>query len=306
MSKQPKNWKDSLKEISEGGWFGVDLDGTLAEYTGYKGPKVIGAPITKTVKRVQYLLGRGITVKVFTARADDPEAVSAITEWCKKHIGQPLEVTNVKDPMMVELWDDRARRIGQNTGEFVMSGVNKRLVPALARAATRIVEASLSGDEGCYISVLPDRGAVWWLTKLRDMLPRDLHRHAHVDADFHSTVLYTKDNIDHHAVHNVGGLDPSIVYKAEPREVVYWNGHKNQGVIVLTLKCAELERLHYFLRNQFGVSATFDEYVPHITLCSDFGEIDKKELSKILKDMNRYIQDAKPLNLCGIRAEDVS
>lgn len=29
-----------------GGWIGVDLDGTLAEYTGWKGVEHIGEPIT--------------------------------------------------------------------------------------------------------------------------------------------------------------------------------------------------------------------------------------------------------------------
>ena len=31
-----------------------------------------------------------------------------IKRWCKQHIGRELEVTNVKDFGMIELWDDRA------------------------------------------------------------------------------------------------------------------------------------------------------------------------------------------------------
>lgn len=33
------------------GWIGVDLDGTLAEYDGWKGPDEIGAPVEPMVER---------------------------------------------------------------------------------------------------------------------------------------------------------------------------------------------------------------------------------------------------------------
>jgi hypothetical protein len=36
-----------------GSWVGVDLDGTLAEYHGFKGPEHIGKPIPKMVARVK-------------------------------------------------------------------------------------------------------------------------------------------------------------------------------------------------------------------------------------------------------------
>lgn len=40
-----------------------------------------------------------------------------IEQWCLKHIGVVLEVTNVKDFGMVELWDDRCVRVLKNTGQ---------------------------------------------------------------------------------------------------------------------------------------------------------------------------------------------
>ena len=49
------------------GWFGVDLDGTLAFYDGYKG-EVIGAPIPKMIDRVKRWISKGRTVKIMTAR----------------------------------------------------------------------------------------------------------------------------------------------------------------------------------------------------------------------------------------------
>ncbi len=50
------------------GWIGVDLDGTLAQYDGWKGPDNIGDPIPLMVGRVKEWLEAGHEVRVFTAR----------------------------------------------------------------------------------------------------------------------------------------------------------------------------------------------------------------------------------------------
>jgi hypothetical protein len=124
------------------GWIGVDLDGTLAEYGGWKGPTHIGRPIPRMVERVKAWLAEGKDVRIFTARAypyetsgivgehgasdvwtptetprDVSFAVAAIQDWCTVVFGQPLPVTCVKDFGMIELWDDRAIQVRVNTGE---------------------------------------------------------------------------------------------------------------------------------------------------------------------------------------------
>lgn len=109
-----------------GGWIGVDLDGTLAEWHGWAGADHIGKPVSAMVERVKKWLAEGKDVRIFTARVgqvpgEPPRDVnvvrSTIQDWCEKHIGARLPVTNVKDPAMTELWDDRAVRVAQNTGE---------------------------------------------------------------------------------------------------------------------------------------------------------------------------------------------
>lgn len=115
-------------------WIAVDLDGTLAQYHGFEGPLIIGDPVPAMVNRVKQWLDAGYCVKIFTARVDggiaaeklgkqwaggfrDVAAVrAAIEDWCELHLGVRLEVTNVKDYAMVELWDDRAVRVEHNTG----------------------------------------------------------------------------------------------------------------------------------------------------------------------------------------------
>jgi hypothetical protein len=106
------------------GWIGVDLDGTLAEYHGWKGEKHIGAPVAAMVERVKRWRAMGIEVRVFTARVyadggdarDVAEVRGYIERWCLEHLGEVLPVTNLKDYGMVELWDDRAVQIIPNTG----------------------------------------------------------------------------------------------------------------------------------------------------------------------------------------------
>ncbi len=100
-----------------GGWIGVDLDGTLAQYDGWQGADNIGAPIPEMVRRVTAWLAKGVEVRIFTARASVPEQVPPVRRWCLEHIGIVLPVTNVKDFDMIELWDDRCVRVISNTGE---------------------------------------------------------------------------------------------------------------------------------------------------------------------------------------------
>jgi hypothetical protein len=108
----------------DGGWVGVDLDGTLAvvdERRPYD-PACIGNPIEPIVRRVRYLLSRGVDVRIFTARvaSDRGQDISvsrrAIESWCLTYLGVVLPITCAKDYLMKELWDDRAIQIISNEG----------------------------------------------------------------------------------------------------------------------------------------------------------------------------------------------
>jgi hypothetical protein len=117
--------------MSDSGWIGVDLDGTLAHYGGFQGVDIIGEPIAPMVERVKGWLAAGKTVKIFTARmhghgmllldGGKADVKTPIEQWCLKHLGQVLEVTNCKDFGMIELWDDRCIQVEANTGIPVAS-----------------------------------------------------------------------------------------------------------------------------------------------------------------------------------------
>lgn len=110
------------------GWYGFDLDGTIAFYDGWKGETHIGEPIPSMIVKIKELLSLGADVRIFTARVAEAETnkdgsghdilavIEAIENWCEKHIGQKLPITNKKDFGMIELWDDRCVQIIPNTG----------------------------------------------------------------------------------------------------------------------------------------------------------------------------------------------
>jgi hypothetical protein len=114
------------------GWIGVDLDGTLAHYDGWKGASHIGTPIPAMIERVKEWLDDGRDVRIVTARVSHDGSASRMVEaqlamihimdWVARHIGKDLPVTCTKDYAMVELWDDRAVQVIANTGKRADGG----------------------------------------------------------------------------------------------------------------------------------------------------------------------------------------
>lgn len=95
------------------GWIGVDFDGTLAHYDGFKGENHYGEPIEPMVRRVRKWLREGRDVRLFTARDPTP----GLRRWMFDHLGSVLPITKTKDHKMQVLWDDRAVAVRRNTGE---------------------------------------------------------------------------------------------------------------------------------------------------------------------------------------------
>ena len=110
--------------VDKEGWIGVDLDGTLAMYDGWKGVEHIGEPIPLMMERVKSWLKEGQEVRIMTARVSvtSPrqlmEVCKHIHAWLDKHFGEGhgMATTCRKDFEMIELWDDRCHRVEKNTG----------------------------------------------------------------------------------------------------------------------------------------------------------------------------------------------
>lgn len=115
-------------------WIGVDFDGTLAYYDGWKGASHCGRPIKAMVERVRGWLSEGTTVKIVTARVSvmavkagqADESRAAVQNWCRRYFGQSLDVVAEKDFDMEELWDDRAVCVQKNTGKVIVANSGRR------------------------------------------------------------------------------------------------------------------------------------------------------------------------------------
>jgi hypothetical protein len=113
------------------GWIAVDFDGTLATFNcGWVNDyRATGEPIKPMVALVKKWIAEGEDVRIFTARADCyhptsknlsfDEATKPIKEWCLKHLGVVLPITNVKDYYCKALYDDRAIQVEKDTGRLI-------------------------------------------------------------------------------------------------------------------------------------------------------------------------------------------
>lgn len=101
------------------GWIGVDLDGCLAHYDGWRGAENIGDPVPAMFDRVKAWLAEGREVRIVTARAGLPEQVPYIKAWLVKYFGRELPITDRKDFGMYILYDDRCVQVEKNTGRLI-------------------------------------------------------------------------------------------------------------------------------------------------------------------------------------------
>jgi len=100
------------------GWYGVDLEGTLAKHI--TDMTTIGAPIPRMVKRIKNRMANGDQFRIVTARVahdKDGSLTWKIRDWLKR-IGLDIPVVATKDKNMIQLWDDKARQVKYNTGKF--------------------------------------------------------------------------------------------------------------------------------------------------------------------------------------------
>jgi len=130
-------------------WIGVDLDGTLARDLGNERWDEIGSPIEPMLNRVKRWIAEGHTVKVFTARASSPRQVVAIKKWLADCGLPDLEVTNVKDKRMIELWDDRCVQVTTNQGEPLVGKLKLR-----HRKPARSAQAERKGESAGFFGRL--------------------------------------------------------------------------------------------------------------------------------------------------------
>lgn len=98
----------------------VDLDGTLAKKESPFSVYSVGEPVPEMLAKVRQARADGHRVILFTARAssNDPGVHRAVREWLLKHDLGDVKITCQKTPDISEIWDDRARGVVPDQGEF--------------------------------------------------------------------------------------------------------------------------------------------------------------------------------------------
>jgi hypothetical protein len=145
--------KSELRD-SQSPWIGVDLDGTLAKEEESLEPDQIGAPVEAMAKRVKEWVEEGKTVKIFTARAASPRQVVNVRAWLKRNGLPDLEITNIKDYRMIQLWDDRCVRVATNVGEPMATPGSTSIPGSKPKAPGVRVTAKRNKSPGVFFSTL--------------------------------------------------------------------------------------------------------------------------------------------------------
>ena len=115
----------------------LDLDGTVANFDGWKGFDHIGDPIPTMADKIRTWLARGDEVVIFTARACDfnvhgdakfdlDAIVSTVQDWTEKHFGVRLKVTATKGPWDA-CYDDAINQVVRNTGKTLQECVLEQI-----------------------------------------------------------------------------------------------------------------------------------------------------------------------------------
>ena len=174
------------------GWYGFDLDGTLAKYDKWEGIDHIGEPVKPMVDLIKKMHAEGKVVKILTARvapcrledgtigeqftwltrepSSDPDAkytaTQYIQDWCEEtaQLGFAPEIVYQKDHLMLELYDDRAKQVIPNKG---------LLVEDLYRECGEILRKARSDNSWLLVKLNSKFNGFWaglWLGVLLSMM----------------------------------------------------------------------------------------------------------------------------------------
>lgn len=95
------------------GTIAIDFDGVLSKYTGWKGYSApLDPPVEGAIQAIRDYQDAGLSVAIYTSRADSSAQVIRIEQWLREHGLEfkrikEIQISNLKPPATVYL-DDRA------------------------------------------------------------------------------------------------------------------------------------------------------------------------------------------------------
>jgi len=115
-----------------------------------------------------------------------------------------------------------------------------------------------TGSNGFYAFVQPTSQSV---RDIVSMFP-SLALTEKEQSDLHCTIMYSKTAL---TCDKLPEIDAGFSKKIHVKELAWWPGHKDDGVLVLKLDASVLKPLHDKWK-KCGAIPTYPEYSPHITL----------------------------------------
>lgn len=111
-------------------------------------------------------------------------------------------------------------------------------------------------DDGLYVWSDPDESGILVIQSILSGAPFDTVN----STEYHATVLYHKGSLPVNAV-----MPHDRVCHARITELVMWEAHDGENIIVALLDSPALQSVHALLLSQ-GLTHSFPEYIPHVTV----------------------------------------
>lgn len=117
-------------------------------------------------------------------------------------------------------------------------------------------------------------------------------------SKLHTTVVYSRKHLPD--LQALGTISPPWV--GTPTELDVFDTRPTDGstpkrCLVLKYVCPELDKRHNFIMDEHEAQYDFDEYIPHVTLSYDIGELDIKKLPDVsaaipeIRITSEYVED---------------
>lgn len=113
-----------------------------------------------------------------------------------------------------------------------------------------------SPDDGLYVWVDPDESGVLVIQSILNGAPFDTVN----STEYHATVLYHKGELPVNAV-----MPHDRICNARIKELVIWEAHDGESIIVALLDSPALQSVHSALLAQ-GLTHSYPEFSPHVTV----------------------------------------
>lgn len=112
--------------------------------------------------------------------------------------------------------------------------------------------------------------------------------------DFHTTLIYSRKYADIKDLED-NMEDSEIV--AYPKELHVFETFDKKRALVIKLDCSYLEERHKYLMKKYNLTYDYDEYIPHITLSYDIGNMELPKNVKFPKFFRINSEYKEELNL---------